>query len=292
MDGVSAWAAAWRKSCCANGLRCILERIIPAGIRISCGTCVIWGETLYCWASSKDGDMSEWMLRRVTDYWESRANAVFVHAQRLEVIERARRAPVLAEIAHCVNRHADALSSEQLANVGWIMVDDLYRGLGGLSYWDDSIPDYLRASAATFCGRMTSAGYSLRYFVDNEFEQTEVGLAGPAEWYGPWFRAAGFSYICPQEIARRHIIADGFPSARWTDTLTAHLESARTRALDLLRSCRSVRGHFVFLDAESSDTALGLAAEDAGEPGSILVMRNEAPQLSSRCQVSITPPMK
>ena len=235
--------------------------------------------------------MANWMLQRITDYWESRSNAILTMAQKLEVLDRQRRTPMLSDIAACVDRHLDALSRSQLEIVAWTMVDDLYRGLGRLTYWDDSISDYLSASAAVACRRLTALGYSIRYFVDNDFDQTDVGLAGPALWYGPWFRAAGFTYICPQEIAVHRSTAGSSPSDGWSSRLRDDLAQARHVAADVLRACRNTGSHFVYLDAQSVPGALELANEDADSAGAILVIRNEAPQNSSRCMVKITPPI-
>jgi hypothetical protein len=49
--------------------------------------------------------MSDWMLPRVTDYWDSRANAIFQLALRLELIERSDRIPEIQSLSESVERH-------------------------------------------------------------------------------------------------------------------------------------------------------------------------------------------
>jgi hypothetical protein len=229
------------------------------------------------------------MLRRITDYWDARANAVFTLAQRLEAIERGDRMAVLAEITRCVDRHLDVLSREQLESVAWITADDLYRSACALSYWDVSIPDYLTASARPLLRRLTKYGYSVRYFVDNEFASTRIGLAGPAEWFPLWFAAAGFAYICPQEVAFRRIRDNGHALDSWTDSLSEYLPGARASALDALKRCRGLGTHVVFLDAESREEAAELAFGDPS-PGVIVAFRNKAPHESSTCIVKVVQP--
>lgn len=231
----------------------------------------------------------DWMLRRITDYWESRTNAVLTLAGRLEPLDEDDRARELSDIAGCVERHLEVLRPEHLETVAWVMADDLYRGVTQISYWDDSIAQYLAATSRPVLRRLTRQRYSLRYFIDNEFATTPVGLAGPAEWFGVWFRAAGFAYLCPQEVAKQRIGADRRRADEWTAMLSEYLPGARDATRDALRSCRSSGGHLVYLDAESSENAAAFAFQHADDAGAITAFRNEAPHLSARCTVRVTP---
>jgi hypothetical protein len=232
--------------------------------------------------------MTSWALPQISDYWDSRTNSVFVMAQRLEAIDRSDRQPVLREITLGVERCLDELDSSDLQTFAWIMADDLYRTACNLSYWDESLPDYLRASVRPFLSRLTRVGHALRYFVDNEFDTTPVGLALPAQWAPLWFTAAGFSYISPQAIAYQRIQTDRRQADQWTDMLPSYLPLARRSAMDALRRCGVLGGHLVFIDAESREDAGHLAFEQLA-PGAIIAFRNLAPHLSSSCIVKIVP---
>lgn len=123
-------------------------------------------------------------------------------------------------------------------------------------------------------------GYSLRYFVDNEFEVSPVGLAGPAQWFPLWFSAAGFAYVCPQEVAYRRIQSDGRVADYWTDLLPEYLPDAWLAALDVLERCRTLGSHVVYIDAESQADADDLAFYSR-TPGVIVAFRNQSPQAST-----------
>lgn len=93
--------------------------------------------------------MESWMLPRISEYWDVRANAIFQLAQRLEAVDRNDRGVVASEISRSVENHLDVLAPGQLESAAVIMVDDLYRSACNLSYWNESIPDYLKAKCAS-----------------------------------------------------------------------------------------------------------------------------------------------
>ena len=229
-----------------------------------------------------------WMLKRVTDYWDQQVGAVYAHAQQLEGMDPAAREAALDEIATSVSRHAQALNDELLARVGFIMVEDLYKAVCALSYWDDSIAEYLAASAGVFCDALAARGFQLRYVIDNAYEANAAGLSGPAEWFPLWFTAAGLNYICPQHLAFKLMESRGRePGA---GLLAEFIVDGRGAGRGLVDRCLKERGHYVFLDTDATDASLAPALSDPSAPGSILVFRKEAPVPGSKCVVNITPP--
>lgn len=232
--------------------------------------------------------MSNWMLPRITDYWDARSRAVFYMAERLDAISGSDREAAMMGIHTCIERHLDALSADQVVTLGWIMSDDLYCSACELSHWDVSLTEYLRASARPVLRRLTRLGYHLRYYVDNQFERTPVGMALPAQFLGPWFGAAGFAYICPHEVAFRRIRDDKGPAENWTDSLTDYLPHGRASALDALSRCETMRSHFAFVDPEWDEPSVESSFEELA-PGAIFAFRNESPLVSARCMVRVIP---
>jgi hypothetical protein len=232
--------------------------------------------------------MATWMLNRVTDYWDQRVGAIYTHAQRLGRLSPSDRQDALAEIAAAVARHAEALNDELLAKVAFVMADDLYKAVCALTHWDNSIAEYLQASAGTFCNALAKRGFLLRYVIDNAYEASDVGLTGPVEWFPVWFQAAGLCYICPQLLAFRLMEVDGCqPSA---GLLPQFIAEGRDVGRKLVRHCLAGRNHYVFLDIDATDDSLAPALAEPTTAGVILVLRKDLPVPGSRCVVKITPP--
>jgi hypothetical protein len=237
--------------------------------------------------------MTTWMLNRVADYWDQQVGAIYTHAQRLERLSSSDRQNALAEIAAAVARHAEALNDEWLAQAAFVMADDLYKAVCALtkwgnSYWDDSIAEYLQASAGTFCDALAKRGFLLRYVIDNAYEASDVGLTGPVDWFPVWLEAAGLCYICPQQVAFRLMEVDGCqPSA---GRLPQFIAEGRDVGLQIVRRCLAGRNHYLFLDTDVTDDSLAPALAEPTSPGVILVFRKDPPVPGSRCAVKITPP--
>ena len=117
---------------------------------------------------------------------------------------------------------------------------------------------------------------------------TEVGLAGPVEWFPGWFDAAGFRYICPQHLAFRAMEELGqipIPAL-----LPQFIGYGREIGNAVIQRCHEGRNHYCFLDADATDASLAAVVNEPTSPGVILVVRKEAPVPGSRCVVQITPP--
>jgi hypothetical protein len=92
--------------------------------------------------------MSEqWLLPRITDFWEYRTKAVMSGAQQLENLSADGRRRSLAALGDQVRAHARRLDDGLLVLAAFIMAEDLYKSLFGGFRWDRDVADYIAASA-------------------------------------------------------------------------------------------------------------------------------------------------
>lgn len=233
----------------------------------------------------------DWMLPRITDYWNWQNKKVFTCAKMLERMSPPERQNALKSITMAIVRHTEVLTDDQLATAAYIMAEDLYKGVVAMDYWDNTIADYLNAGAAALLARLADRGYVMRYIIDNSAEPTVVGLSGPAEWFDIWFRAAGFIYICPQQIVARLVEADGGDSAQFINEIPRYIEEARFVANEIVSKCKASRNHYVYLDTDATNASMKPLLNDVESPGLVFLHRKEAPVPGSRCIVKITPPI-
>ncbi len=227
-----------------------------------------------------------WFAKKITDYWDPLQGAIEKHAERLSALSPDERTAALKDIRACVTEHARVLPDEWLVQVAFVAADDLYKTIAGLARWDECFPDYLAASAATFCSRLSDRGYVIQYVADNTFELTEVGMSGPLDYYPVWFGSAGFAYICPQKAALLLMRADRRQEGEYFELLPKYITEARDVAAKAVRKCQEERRHFFFLDTDSTEGSLSTAMSQLGADGVVGIFRNEAPVAGSKCQVS------
>lgn len=227
-----------------------------------------------------------WELPKITDYWDDQTKAVERYSRRLEQLEATDRAAALAAIRSAVLDRSRALSEEHLAMVGWIVADDLYKAVAHLTFWNEALVDYLAASARTLYQELASNQIAVEYVVDNFFEPTPVGLAGPCRWFPLWFATAGFTYVCPQHQALRELAHDtGEIPAPAIARLPELIALGRQRASDLVAQCRAAHRHFVFLDTDSEpDHIVALIRKEPAE-GVVFAFRNDPPHPGTKCRV-------
>jgi len=236
--------------------------------------------------------MNDWMLRKITDYWDLQVGAVFAMAQRLEAAGRTPdgRQRARDEIPTAVSRQVEALSDDHVALAAFAMVEDLYKSAASLTYWNEYLAEYLALSAGTFGRCLSERGFTLHYLVDNTFEASETGLSGPTIWFPTFFRSAGFGYVCPQEIARTLMTHDHCDPAAFIALLPRYIDEARNVASEAVRRLHKQGAHYCHLDADWVDTSFAVSMDAREVPGVITVVRNEAPVKGSKSQLTIIPP--
>jgi hypothetical protein len=237
---------------------------------------------------------STWFRPSITDYWDWRGAAVESHVQKLAALAPAAREQALGEIRDCIAAHAAALSDDLLLKAAVCMSDDLYKTAVGteqivrgprVRVWDENDRSYLAASAATLGSLVAARGYVIRYVIDNSFEISEDGLAGPIEYFRVWFSAAGFVYICPQALATELMKADSQKPEDLVGLLPQYAAEARYLANSVAGRCQQEHRHYVFLDADSVDGAFEAALAKPEGEGVLQIFRNEAPIPGSCCEI-------
>jgi hypothetical protein len=226
--------------------------------------------------------LDDWMLPRVTDYWDQQVEAIERLSRVLAETPEAERPAQVELIQRAVTRHLQALEDEWLTKVAYIAPEDLYKAASVASRLDDPLFQYLSATGGPLFHRLTERGYTVEYFVDNSYER----LDGPAIGFPLWFRAAGLAYICPQEIAVSSFEKDR-PRQEWPALVTRYSADARAVAQELVERCHREGRHFVHLDIDSDGLPAGLS--HSGEPGVISIFRNDAPVAGSKCVVKMPP---
>ena len=235
--------------------------------------------------------MQNWMLPRITDYWDEQVQAIDRLSRVLDAVPPSQRDGQVALIRAAIARHVSALSDVDLTRAANCVADDLYKAVDRLSYWDHALETYLLASAGSFFEAVRTRGYILSYIVDNNFDD----LTRPVRWFPMWYKPTGLCYICPQLIAYSlQILENGGTADELQQPLDptrlglipSYIEEAREIASQLIRKCRDDRRHFVFLATDSHEGCLSAALDASGHPGMIRAFRNEPPIPGSRCTVS------
>jgi hypothetical protein len=229
------------------------------------------------------------LLPSITDYWDQRS----CHLQRLcamvETWGEERVEDWAAGIASGVTEHAQSLSDSEIAMAAFSMIDDVYKAVSVASDCSDVVKEYLHASAGTLCRIVHDRGYRIHYLVDNTFQE----YGGPIWLFGQWFRASGFEYICPQEVALGFMESDGIAGKQFNESLPNY--AARSRAVaDKNRTACDQRGaHYVYFDADSSPGSFEPSLVDNAETADVItIFRNDAPVKGSKCLLILPVPLR
>jgi hypothetical protein len=226
--------------------------------------------------------VQDWMLPRITDYWDQRVEAIERLSRALEDLSDIELKAQVEAIGAAVTRHAGLLSEEQVRLVAVVMAEDLYKSAAQTWRIDHALLSYLHASGRALLDAVSARGYMLQYFIDNTWDR----LDGPAIGFPMLFRAAGLIYLCPQALAARDFEKDK-PQEEWPALVSKYIADARAVAKDIAEDCYKEGRHFVYLDIDADD--FSFAFRHAGAPGVIHVFRSEAPTPGSRCAINMPP---
>lgn len=228
---------------------------------------------------------SDWVFAKIYEYWDWKTDAIFVNSEEIEKYDNDTAADVYVSIQFAIESHVKNMSEKDLAMQAFVMVEDLYKSVNRPAVrLDESVIEYLQASAGTFCYLLSKQGFSIHYLIDNVFEQTEHGMTYPLKAFAPWFNAAGFVYICPQEIA--HEVISG-RQEDYFEMLPIYIGEARSIANEIAARCHKEKRHYVFLDTDYIQDSFGEPLKAKDSPYTLTIFRNEAPiegsQSSIRC---------
>jgi hypothetical protein len=228
--------------------------------------------------------MQDWMLPRITDYWDLRVEAIERLSRTLEAAQETDWRSQMEAIGAAVTRHAGALSDKDLTTAGYFMVEDLYKSVAQMSQFDNWHLNYLHASAGALLDCLSGRGYTIHYFVDNTYTRLE----SPAIAFPAWFRAAGIVYLCPQQLAACEFKKDR-PVEEWPSLVSEYIVDARLVANDIAEECHQAGRHFIFLDFDLDLGEASIVQKHIDEPGVIHMLRADAPVQGSRCFLKAPP---
>ena len=146
----------------------------------------------------------DWMLVKVSDYWDEQVRAIDTAARRLGSRSESDRTADLEAIAAAVTEHVRVLPDKTLAIAALTFIEDLYKAACRIDRWDDSLQVYLAASAGTMSRLLSERGLRIQYLVDNVWDD----MQRPSELLPNWYGAAGVVFVCPQVLALDLIKAD------------------------------------------------------------------------------------
>lgn len=235
---------------------------------------------------------NDWMLPRITDYWDSRSEALEAHLQAVAGADPDARVVMLESIRAAVTEHVRVLPDRTLLTALATVADDLLKVGNRLQAVDGTFGDYLDASAGVLFSLAQSRYCCVHYLVDNIFKHNSVGMHRPTEFYPHWFRAAGLVYICPQAVAIVLMKEDKCDPNDFYDLLPNYITEALTIAWQVVDRCDADGQHYVFLNADNRDAPFSFAhcLKAAETPGIITVVRNDAPVAGSVIRLIYPPP--
>jgi hypothetical protein len=234
--------------------------------------------------------MDNWFFPRVTDYWDSRTDALETLPLRIAEETAEAQGQIFAAIREAIVRHVERFPDEMLLKLLCVVADDIYKVVNRASQTGTAYFQYLGASAGTLFSVAGQRGCVLHYLVDNLFEATEQGLARPLRYFPNWFQAAGLVYICPQELGVTLMQADKVDPAQHVQAIPRYIQEATHVAWRLAARCHEEGRHYVFLNASDSPEPFSfeLAMQVAGGARIMTALRTEAPTPGSN--IMLYPP--
>jgi hypothetical protein len=166
------------------------------------------------------------------------------------------------------------------------MVDDLYKYVNEEVLMDEALFEYLDAFGRTLTKAVSERGYVIRYVVENQFSGVDFLMLGPFDVFPKVFKAAGFAYICPQNLGLYLMQRDGIAASEYPRAIAQYITEARHVGDQVVIKYHDDGQHYVFLEADYQEGALDIALRGGGAPGVLSIFRDEAPVGGSEVSVS------
>ncbi len=224
--------------------------------------------------------MDNWDFR-LADYWDQTTNAINKSTLRLSKLSEAEREAACGQIRDAVWMRVFDLTDEQLLQAAVSMVDDLYKTVNDEVLMAAALFEYLDAFGRTFTQAVRERGYVIRYVVENQFSGVDFLMLGPFDVFPRVFNAAGFVYICPQQLGLRLMAHDGIPASEYPRAIAEYITEARLVGDTLVSKCQDDDRHYVFLEADYQEGGLDIALRGGGAPGVLSIFRDDAPVAGS-----------
>ncbi len=226
--------------------------------------------------------MEDWFFSRITDYWDNRdKNSIFEHSQVFRKYSVEEKSEIITLINKSITKHFSVLSNEQLMNVAWIIADDMYKSVNEFTTFDESISEYLYATAGTFFDLFKDKGYSLHYLTNNTFSD----LLRPLHIFRKCFMAANLQYICPQEVALYLMKQDGIGETEYYHYIDRYIKEAEELADQIIDRCNENGDSYFYLYIDGDNEKFLSSLETIGKAGIITAIRTEAPKKGTACEL-------
>jgi hypothetical protein len=228
--------------------------------------------------------MNHWDFR-LTAYWDQTTSAINRHALRLGKLGEPERRAACGQIRDAVRARVQALADERLLQAAVSMVDDLYKYVNDEVWMAAALFEYLDAFGRTLTQAVRERGYVIRYVVENQFSGVDFMMLGPFDLFPRVFNAAGFVYICPQQLGLRLMQHEGIAASEYPRAIAQHIAEARHIADRTALQCQEEGRHYLFLEADYQAGALEIALRGGGAPGVLRIFRDDAPVAGSEVYV-------
>ena len=145
--------------------------------------------------------MGEWYFNNLADYWSNhKQNSIFVHAQKIRKYPPLEQKMILVDIIESVGRHVRLMSDEQLAATAVIIADDIYKSANEFKFFNETMADYLSASAGTFFEFLHEKGYALHTCAITVLPTTVIlACKGPCRFFAFVLRRPTSTIFAPMK---------------------------------------------------------------------------------------------
>ncbi len=232
-------------------------------------------------------DAGSWVFSSFVDYYDARTDAVGRHAEQLRSSTPEDARDALDTVSRVVTGYARDLTDDQLVGCTVSMVDDLYKTASWIDMWSRETTAYVHAVFGNFLSVAGERGKQVRYIVDNSFDE---GSQRALTAYPAAFQAAGVVYVCPHQIAFTLAQKSGLsvgenPGPADLASLLAEARNVASRAASAVVE----RGrHLAYLEADFEPGSMDHVRSLPTQPGTITILREEAPTAGSRVMVLTT----
>ena len=229
-------------------------------------------------------DAESWVFSSFVDYYDARTNAVARHADALSSYTPDDAQDAVEIVSRVVTQYARDLSEEHLVGATVSMVDDLYKTMSWINPWSHHTAAYVQAVFGSFLSVAAERGKHVRYIVENSFPD---GLQRAVSLFPMAFQAAGIVYVCPHQVAA--VLAQKSGIALSDNPNVAELAplifEARVVAFRAASTVAERGRHLAYLEADFEEGALDDVRSLPAPPGTITILREEAPVAGSRVVV-------
>ena len=231
---------------------------------------------------------TDWDFPTLAYVWDYRTGAIMAGADLLDALPEEERERSLKSLAERTATLAHNLDDGWLALTGFYMVDDIYKSFFRFTGFSKGVLDYLAATAGEVVREMQRRGLVLHYVVDAT--QGEANLQTLLRYAPSMFQASGFGVIGPQLAARELVrVAEGADAAFSVAAMQSRRDEGHAMADQVITEWHAERKPSAYLNIDLDDDNPGLSMDAAlavcGQPGTIVVFRDQPPAEGSEAHV-------